>query len=425
MFAHASSRFARNLRLATISNVVAHGLTLALTPLLTRLYSPADFAAVSALNSAAVILGSVATLRFDWCVPRPRLNGQAICLAQLGCAALLSITLLASLVLLLFPSLIPRSDAYAFFAAHPLLLPLLVVGQGLHHLAHGWFIRGNDLGPGANIRIVQGIVGAAITVIGGYLALGPAGLIAGTLLSSLFGLGMFWHHISAPTRRALSQPRRRRLHGALKRYLGESLAASGVALVNTLGQSCAVFLVALYFTPTELGWFALMQRAALLPLGLFTSSLAQSFWAESARLIRDNPRALQSLYLQCTRKLAWVSLLAIGGCLLAPWLIGPLLGKAQWQGAGEVLAVLTPLVVGQVIVSPLSHLGTHGLQHWQLACDLIRLVAIIATFLAARALGLSFLATLGTYAWVMLAMYAATFALNLAALRRAVKTRHQ
>ena len=250
------------------------------------------------------------------------------------------------------------------------------------------------------------------------------GLVLGTVVSAWSGIGLIWRRLSPTIQRCWSLTRRpSHLAATLKRYAGEAISSTGVAIVNTAGQSAPSFWIALHFNATEFGQFALMQRAAIVPMGLFTSALTQAFWAEAAHLVRTDPRRLRQLYLTCSGRLALLSIPVALCCLLAPWYVGPLLGRTHWQGAGQVLSALTPLVVGQIVVSSVLHLDVHGKHHWQLAWDVARLGAVFGSLSLARKLELEFLPTLALFSFTMLAMYAAAFALNLLALQGSI-TRH-
>ena len=82
-----------------------------------------------------------------------------------------------------------------------------------------------------------------------------------------------------------------------------------------------------------------------------------------------------------------------------------------------VLAASVPMLVGQVVVSPLSHLVIHRLQRWQALWDMARLVLLaLAIETAGRADAPLAVAVL-MLSLVMAAMYAVLFALNWRALR--------
>ena len=147
--------------------------------------------------------------------------------------------------------------------------------------------------------------------------------------------------------------------------------------------------------------------------------MSQSFWAEAARLVRQDPSALEQLYRRNTVRLAWASLPLALVALAAPLYIGPLFGTAQGDGAGWILAASIPMLVGQTAISPLSHLIIHGKQHWQAVWDVTRVLLLLATIEGAATLGATFVTTVLLLSTTMALMYAMLMLMNLRALHLA------
>ena len=78
------------------------------------------------------------------------------------------------------------------------------------------------------------------------------------------------------------------------------MLSSGSALLNTLGlQAPILMLIALYGTQVG-GFLYLAQRVAALPITLLARSVGQVYFAEAARLTREDPPQLRSLFLRTT-----------------------------------------------------------------------------------------------------------------------------
>ena len=186
-----------------------------------------------------------------------------------------------------------------------------------------------------------------------------------------------------------------------------------------MSLAIAPLLLARHYGIAEVGYYALMQRLALGPIGMIGSAVSQSFWAEAAQLVRRDPVALDRLYRHSTRRLAVVALPLAVLALLGPLYIGPLFGSGQWNGAGWVLAASVPMLVGQVMVSPLSHLVVHRRQHWQTVWDVARVALLVATIEGAGYAGASMSVAVLALSIVMGAMYGVLMLLNLRALHLA------
>ena len=178
-------------------------------------------------------------------------------------------------------------------------------------------------------------------------------------------------------------------------------------------------MLARHYGAAEVGYFALMQRVALGPIGLVGSAVSQSFWAEAAQLLRRDLPALRALYRRSTVRLAWVALPLGALALAGPLYVGPLFGAEAWQAAGWVLAASVPMLLGQAVISPLSHLIVHGRQRWQALWDAARVLLLVLAIEALGRAGAAFAVTVFGVSMVMAVMYGVLFAMNRAALRRA------
>ena len=93
---HGNPRFARNVLRGGSGHVLAQALPLLAAPLLTRLYSPADFGALALFAAGLSMSLALATGRFEWSVPNARSARPAAALIALGALALAACTVLDS-----------------------------------------------------------------------------------------------------------------------------------------------------------------------------------------------------------------------------------------------------------------------------------------------------------------------------------------
>lgn len=411
------SRFARNVWQVASASVLAQALPLLAAPLLTRLYTPADFGAL-ALFAAVLSLGlAVATGRVEWSVPNARSAGMAACLLVLGAALLLLATAAVGAVLSAGSSWLPG----AWRALGPVgwLLPLALLGAGAQQLLVAWHVRSGELAASGRARVAQSVANVAVSLAAAPLLSGLQGLwglAAGVVAGGWWGLRTLWRG-AAGLGAVLRRVTRRRLAVAARRFRAEAGWSTVVSVANTASFAIVPLLLARHHSTAEVGLYALMQRVALGPVGVIGAAVSQSFWAEAARLVHSDKPALRRLYLVNTRRLAWLALPLALLALAGPWYVGPLFGAAQWAAAGAVLAASVPMLVGQVVVSPLSHLVVHRRQHWQALWDAARIVALAVAIEWAGRAGLGLVASVLVLSCVMAAMYVVLVALNLRALR--------
>lgn len=399
------SRFARNVWLVARANLLAQALPVLAAPLLTRLYGPAAFGELALFAAALSLALAVATARLDWSLPNARSRPMAAALLALGAAALGLCCLLLALGLWWWP-VAGLSKAAAW-----LLVPALA-GAGLQQLVSAWHVRGAELAGVGRAKVMQSVANVGVSLAAApLLPAGPWGLLLGVLAGAWAGLGTLWRTAQG-LRAALRSLTPRRLAVAWHRFRAEAGWSTLVSACNAASFAAVPLLLARHYDAAEVGFYALMQRVALGPVGLVGQAVSQSFWSESARLVREDPPALARLYAGTTRRLLWLSLPLALLALAGPWYVGPIFGAAQWSGAGIVLAACVPMLVGQVAISPLSHLVIHRRQHWQAAWDVARLAALALAIETAGRSGAPLAGAVLALSCVMGAMYAVLWALN-------------
>ena len=411
------SRFHRNVIKVAQANVLAQVLPLLAAPLLTRLYTPSDFAAAALFASASGILLASATWRFDLSIPNASSRAQAAGLLVLGVGALIVISVLASLAFWFAGDFLSFWKGIDVLEPFLMVIPLAVIGKGLTQLLHAWFVREADLSMIGRARIAQGIANTGLSIGGGITGLGAAGLIGSAVISAGIGFGMLFER-AAPARLHITRVTPTRLMQCLRRFGAQATLSTVVSITNAGGLVLLPLLLIQHYTAAEVGWFALMQRIAIAPIGVITGAVAQGFWAEAARLVKEDRSALRHLYLRSTY---WLALLAVPVallCLAGPLFVGPIFGEAEWQQAGALLSALTPMLIAQVVISPLSHLVVHRKQAWQLCWEACRILSIVTIVYLCAQWDMHISFTILSVSVVVFILYVALFIMNLTCLEK-------
>jgi O-antigen/teichoic acid export membrane protein len=405
------SRFRQNFVKVAKANLLAQALSLIAAPFLTRLYTPADYGTVALFSSLLGILLAFATLRFDWSVPNATSRTQAVALLVIGFLALTMVSITTFIVLWLFGSNWTFWQGFQVLGPYLLLLPVALVGSGLHQLMQAWFVREANLTAVSRTKITQSVAGTGLNIVGGVLRLGAWGLIVSSVVAAWVGIGTLLRHATG-LRAGLARLSVTKIKISWLRFWRESVLSTFVALINTASLTVTPLLLAQFYSTAEVGWYALMLRLAIVPIGMFTVAIGQSFWSEAASLVKTDRAALRRLYLRSSKRLALLALPVVVVCLLGPLYVGFVFGE-EWAYAGYILAALTPLLFGQIVVSPLSHLVVHRKQHWQLIWDIVRFVLVFLVLMMMGRSQASFALLILVISSINLVMYGLVFLLNL------------
>ena len=397
-----SEQFRRNFLHLASANALAQLIGVLALPLLTRLFSPQDFGILAVYTATQSVLLAVVTGRFEWAVPSARHPSEAARLIGLGLVATgLTTAIVGGAIAWDGAAIAARLGLSETHRNLLWLLPLGVLAGGIQLLLESWHVFQAVMTPVSRAKLLQSVGTILTSVIAGALSAGALGLVAGYVLGFVLagpvlarGQGQLFLRLKHLNLASLG--------AAFGLHWRDTAASLALSIVNVAMAMSMTFLLTTYYDATTVGWYGLVFRAATAPIGLFTTAIVHSFWADAATLAKSDPAKLRRFFLQSVGRLAIFSLPVAAVCLAGPWYIGPIFGAAQWSGAGVLLAAVTPYLVGIIIFGPNTHMIVYGRQHWQLGCDLLTLIIASVLF------GLS--ARLGYAAWVaVLAASAALF----------------
>jgi len=409
-----AGRFGRNIVVVAGGTAVAQAVAVAASPILTRLYTPADYATLAVFAGVVSTLMAVASLRFDWTLPVPKAEADAahlLALSLLLVAGWTGVLAIATAAAMVWTGVVP--GPLVSIAPYLWLVPLSVAGGGVYQALSAWVIRFGDLRPIARTKITQSLAGTAVSLGGGMASAGPIGLLLGVLTSRASGVRVLGRHAWRAHRHLFQRVRFAGMMQMARRHGRLAASACGTSLLNTACQDWPAIVLAALYAPTEVGWFALSIRVVGMPLVLVSGPVGQAFWSEAAVLVHDNPRRLRQQFLRATRSLLGVSALVVLLGVTSPFFLGHVFGSAQWYGVGLFTRYLTPLYATRILISPISHLMVHARQHWQLWWDAARLTMSLGGLAAAHALGWTAGAAIVQYSLVNAVFYVGLYWMNL------------
>jgi O-antigen/teichoic acid export membrane protein len=399
----------------------AYGIVAAASPILTRLYSPADFGQFQIYITVFSFLLIVAAWRFEVAVLLPKEDRGGVEVAVLGLTAVLvmcAATAIAWAGLAAAGALHGRLEV---LARHGWILPAAVAGGGVTAVMMQWALREGDYRGVSIARITQSSTIAATQVVAAFTPAGGAGLAIGDAAGRLAGsatlLWRGWRSHGAIAR----QVRASDLRAMLVRYWRFPVISSGSALLNTAGIVLPTWFLSA-FGDAPLGWFALIDRMIGAPSALVGLQISQVYAAKAAKLAHEDPRGLRVLFRDLMVRLALTGALpfvALG--LAGPWIFAFVFGE-DWRPAGQYAQFLALMQYIGFFVWPLMPtLNILEHQHWQLAWDIGRLVVTAGLMAAGARFGGSPQWVVAGYAAGMSAGYVSHAALSYAAIHRRVR----
>lgn len=386
---HADRFVVRSLFQVAGGTAIAQLITVAASPVLTRLYSPTDFGVYAAATTIVSLAIIVSSLRYSTAIPIPADDETAAQLIALSVICVLITTTLLAAVLALF------GETIAAALGAPPLAPILwivvvaTLGGALYEIANRWAVRERAYAAVAKTSIAQGM-GMAVGQIGCAVAgAGSAGLVIGDAFGRSSGTawltGVMWQRM----RHAFAFVDRRGIRRVAVRYRRFPLISGPGAIVNTLNVLAPTILLLALYGPATGGMFALAQRVGLLPIRLLGSSVAQVYIGELARQIAVDRKAAHGLFCDTARHLVVGGLAPTAGLAIAGPLVFPILFGPEWAEAGLYLALLAPAYLALFVWNPVS--GTLDMlqqQTYGMVAEVVGLAMVTVVAFAASGAGI-------------------------------------
>lgn len=379
----------RNVGILAGGTVVAQAILALSMPILTRLYSPADFSLLAVYASVLGLVAIVSCLRFNIAVPLPEAPAESMNLLVLSLMSTAAFACLTAIPVIVAPKATVALLGQPALQPYLWMVPIGVALASSYDALQYWTSRKRQFAIITKTRVVRAVGGAGTQLAIGGVSPSPFGLILGHLLYSGLGVVDLIRALWRDDRSLLMAVTRVRLKDTARLYRRFPLFSVPEALFNTIGLEVSILIIAANAIGPEAGFLMLAMRVMGLPMTLIGSSVAQVFLVEA-------PERMRAGTLPAFTWRAMLALLKTGAPPLilagavSPWLF-PVVFGAGWARAGVIVAWLTPMCILQFVASPVSMiLHVTGRVAWamwlQIVGGIVRVgcVAIAAKAVPAR-----------------------------------------
>ncbi|OSZ71683.1 lipopolysaccharide biosynthesis protein [Hydrogenophaga sp. IBVHS1] len=358
--------FLRSVAVLVGGTALGHGITAAALPVLSRLYTPADFSLLAVFAGLVSIISVVACLRFDVAVALPEEDEEALRLLALALGTALACSFVVLIAVLVAPSRIAHWLNQSGLQAYLWLLPVSVLLGGGYSALQMWFVREKAFALIAKSRVAQSTASASTQIASGALAVGPGGLLLGHTMNTGAACLFLGYRLLADhaTRAAFKRLTWRELRLTFQRYDRFPKYSTFEALCNSAAIHLPVIMIAALAAPTEAGYLMLATYVMQAPMALVGAAVGQVYLAGAAHKHRQGQLGeFTAEVLGGLLKTGIGPLLAVG--IVSPAIFGLIFG-AGWERAGVLVAWMTPWFILQFLSTPIS-MGLHVTGHQRLA----------------------------------------------------------
>jgi O-antigen/teichoic acid export membrane protein len=331
--------------------VVAQGLSLVLSPLLSRLFTPEDFGVVALYLAVAGLLSILATCKYEQAIMLPEKSSDATALLLLVLIMSGGFSLVVLLLVILTHAwqidIIEKMGNWIWF------LPVSVLFQGIFLGFNYMANRNKHFGVMASVNVFQHVILNATRIGAGLLRLPFNGLVFAQILAPLAGSGLLAIQMLPRMGHELKGVSFRQVRLQMSRYSQYPKFNLLQSIMNHFASSLPIFMFTGGFSAQTAGLYAFGYTFVFRPLSLFSQSTHQVL---SQKIIEDYNN--QKNIFPAIKKLVWrlfrfgiVPFIIVG--VYAPAIFS-LVFSPVWTEAGIMIQILLPWFFMVYLTSPLS-----------------------------------------------------------------------
>lgn len=407
-----AKRFPSMLRaIALLASGTAAGqlISLIIMPIITRLYSPAEYGVLGVYTALVTILGSVVGLKFEAAILLPERDRagehtvRGLLRLSIACVAIVSgVLFLLAIILFVFWD----GGPFETLGGWLLLVPIGTLLGGTSLALTALATREGEFGRLSKVPALQKLSSGGLQIGGGLAGLGVVGLLAGALTQSLITIAILLRGRLRSFGTAVFGKRpKNEMKQLAREYRDFPFINAPTALLNTLAWNSQIVVLAWFYLPDDVGFYSLALAVVGLPLNVILSGVSQVYLRESAAR-RSNPAQARALFVRLLLGLLLVSIPVFVGLFFASrYLIEPLFGSG-WASAGLIAHALLPLLWGRFIATTVTTTFTvYRRQAWLLWWQVTALAVTSSGYIIGGLNAFPIEQTVALASWITLPVY--------------------
>lgn len=350
-----SSEYLSNVLTLFTGSVLEHLIPLLILPVLTRLYTPAEFGVLALFISITSILSAIATGRYEMAIMLPEKDLDAVHLFGVGFTICLFLSLLSLALGLFCKGLITHLLNNEVIGHWLFLVPVGVFAAGIFQMLIIWNSRSKRFRQLAFTRVGQSMSTGAVNIGGGLLKTGVGGLIGGNVVGQIVADTALGQSFIRQNQRAFKNVTIKGMLFQAKKYSDFLKINTLHALADILNFSLLNFIISSFFGANILGYYAFTFKNIRGPLRLIATSFNQVFFQKATQIHNEKG----NIYPVMKKNMVLTAILGFPVFIIllffGPWLFRLLFGPG-WETAGHFAQILSPMLWLNFITAPFSQL---------------------------------------------------------------------
>lgn len=317
------------------------------SPILTRLYTPAEYGINSVFMAILTINSVFATLRIQVPLSITNKDREKSILTNVG----FYLTILFSILVLILTSSLGEEISILFDIKDEQWLkwlPLSTLGIGLYEVFYHNLLGNQRYKEMTYISIMKVVLQEAFQIGLSFFNIGFQGLIIGNLISYVV-INIFMIYTISPQ---LLKFKKEEYLSTIKDNLDYPKFAFPAELLGMSSRQFVPLILTFLFLPEVSGFYALANRLIGVPINLIANSLRQVYIKEASVEFAET-KSIKNNFIKTSKILFVISIpICIGIYIIGPYFFGIVFGD-EWVESGYYLRALIPFFISRFTIVPL------------------------------------------------------------------------
>lgn len=346
------SEFSRNVLTLMTGTTIAQAIPIAISPILTRIYTPEDFGIFALFLAIVGFFSVISSFRYEQAILVPKDDEDAINILALGFLINIFISIFLFLIVVVLHKEIANLFNNKEIETWLWFVPLTIFFIGLFNLLTYWNNRKKHYANITKATIIKSIILAVSQIAIGTIKSGALGLVSGQILSSVFS-NMRLAKALLNNKKLLKNISKETMAREAKKYIDFPRFQAPHAMLNNLSSNLPTFVFSALFGIGIVGFYSLATRIVFAPLGILSNASAKVYNQKVSDLYNNNEDAygFTLRFLKSLAKKIILPLIVI--VAFAPYVFAFVFGE-NWGEAGIYTQILSPWIILNLLASTIS-----------------------------------------------------------------------
>jgi O-antigen/teichoic acid export membrane protein len=346
------SEFSHHVLTLMTGTTIAQAIPVAISPILTRIYSPQDFGVFALFLAVVGFFSVVSSLRYEQAILVPKDDEDAINIFALGFLVNAFISIFLFLIVAILHKEITNLFNNKEIETWLWFVPLTIFFIGFFNLLTYWNNRKKHYANIAKATIIKSIILAVSQIVIGTIKSGALGLVSGQILSSVFS-NMRLAKALLNNKKLLKTISKETMAREAKKYIDFPRFQAPHAMLNNLSSNLPTFVFSALFGIGIVGFYSLATRIVFAPLGILSNASAKVYNQKISELYNkhEDAYAFTIRFLKSLIKKIILPLIVI--VAFAPYIFAFVFGE-NWREAGIYTQILSPWIILNLLASTIS-----------------------------------------------------------------------